>query len=352
VSIKSGLVVVSLALSVLIGIVIAHGNGTATAFNAVGKGPAVIGLSLDTLKEPRWQADSSLFKETVEKLGGTVKINDANGDDSRQMDNVQSLISQHVEVLVIVPHDGTAMARAVNLAHAAGIPVIAYDRLITNCDLDLYLSFDNLRVGRLQAQYLIDHLPNPGHGKIIRVYGSKSDHNAAMFKEGQDQALDPYTKRGDIQVIWEDWAADWRPEMSKAIVQAAISEKGHDFDAILASNDSTATGAIQALKMEGLAGKVIVTGQDADLVDCQNIVQGLQTMTVYKPLKNLATKAAELAVLMAQHKPVVANSTVNNGKIDVPAVLMDVIAVDKSNMLDTIVADGFHTREEIYGAGH
>ena len=138
--------------------------------------------------------------------------------------------------------------------------------------------------------------------------------------------------------------------MAKAIVDAAITAKGRDFDAILASNDSTATGAIQALKEEGLAGKVMVTGQDADLIACQNIVQGLQTMTVYKPLKNLATKAAELAVDMAQGKPVVANSTVNNGKIDVPSVLMDVIAVDKSNMMATVVADGFHTKEQIYGA--
>jgi D-xylose transport system substrate-binding protein len=352
VSIKSGLVVVSLVLSVLIGIVIAHGNGPASAFGVRGKRAPVIGLSLDTLKEPRWQSDSTLFTHTVETLGGTVKVDDANGDDSRQMNDVQSLISQHVDVLVIVPHDGTAMARAVTLAHEAGIPVIAYDRLITNCDLDLYLSFDNLRVGRLQAQYLIDHLPTPGHGKIIRIYGSKTDHNAAMFKEGQDQAIDPYIKRGDIQVVWEDWAQDWRPEMAKAIVTAAITAKGRDFDAILASNDSTATGAIQALKEEGLAGKVMVTGQDADLIACQNIAQGLQTMTVYKPLKKLATRAAELAVAMAQGKPVVANSTVNNGKIDVPSVLMDVIAVDKSNLLETVVADGFHSKEEIYGNGH
>jgi D-xylose transport system substrate-binding protein len=152
--------------------------------------------------------------------------------------------------------------------------------------------------------------------------------------------------------MWEDWAQDWRPEMAKAIVTAAITAKGRDFDAILASNDSTATGAIQALKEEGLAGKVMITGQDADVIACQNIALGLQTMTVYKPLKKLATRAAELAVAMAQGKPVVANSTVNNGKIEVPSVLMDVIAVDKSNLLDTVVADGFHSKEEIYGSGH
>ena len=156
-------------------------------------------------------------------------------------------------MLVIVPHDGAAMAKAVTMAHQAGIPVIAYDRLIRDSDLDMYVSFDNVRVGELQAQFVIDQLK--GKGKIVRIYGSKTDNNAALFKQGQDNVLKPYLDRGDIQVVHEDWADDWKPENAKRIMNAAITAKGNAFDAVLASNDGTAGGAIQALTEEGLAGQ-------------------------------------------------------------------------------------------------
>src|SRR4051812_48131948 len=161
------------------------------------------------------------------------------------------------------------MAKAVSTANTAGVPVIAYDRLIKNCDLDLYLSFDNIRVGEQQAKYLVDHLPTPGHGSIVRIYGSKTDNNAAMFKQGQDNILKPYIDRGDVKVMHEDWAEDWKPENGKRIMNAAITARGKNFDGVLASNDGVAGGAVQALLEEGLAGKVLVTGQDAELVACQ-----------------------------------------------------------------------------------
>ena len=251
-------------------------------------------------------------------------------------------------MLVIVPHDGTAMARAVELAHKAGIPVIAYDRIIRDSDLDLYVSFDNLRVGELQARYLVDHLPTPGRGRIVRIYGAKTDNNAALFKAGQDAVLDPLVKSGAITVLHEDWAEDWKPENAKRIVNAAITAKGSRIDAVLASNDGTAGGAVQALSEEGLAGKVLVTGQDADLVALQRIAAGTQAMTIYKPLHTLAQGAAELAVKMATGKPVIARQTVNNGAIDVPSVLFDVVTVTRDNIDATVVKDGLYRREEIF----
>jgi D-xylose transport system substrate-binding protein len=272
----------------------------------------------------------------------------ANSDDTVQIGDVEKLITRRVDVLVIVPHDGKAMAKAVRMAHEAKIPVIAYDRIIRDSDLDLYVSFDNVRVGELQAKYLVEHLPTPGKGKIIRIYGSKTDNNAALFKQGQDNVLKPYIERGDIKVIHEDWADDWKPENGKRIVNAAITAHGGDFDAVLASNDGTAGGAIQALLEEGYAGKKLVTGQDADLVACQRIVNGSQSMTIYKPLATLARNAAELAVKLAKRQVVVANQTVNNGSIDVPSALSEVVTVTKENMADTIVRDGFHPYDDIY----
>ena len=340
------LVLVSLLLSILIGFVISKGNAGPEK-STEKSGGIVVGLSMDTLKEARWQKDRDFFVNRARELGAKVLVQSANSDDTRQIQDVKSLLANNVDVLVVVPHDGAAMAEAVRLAKQAGVPVIAYDRMITKCDLDLYLSFDNVRVGEMQAKYLVENLPG-GKGKIVRIYGAPTDNNARLFKQGQDNILSPYIKSGDIVVVHEDWATDWDPANAKKIMNAAIT-KGNKFDAVLASNDGTAGGAVQALKEAGLAGKVLVTGQDADAVACQRIASGTQNMTIYKPIKRLAERAAELAVDMAKGKPGGANGSVPNGQKDVPSVLLDVTVVDKDNLKDTVIADGFLKAEEVYG---
>src|SRR5207302_5609835 len=307
------LVVASCVVSLITGFVIPRSGPSTESVRARAK--PLIGLSMDTLKEERWQGDRDLFVTRARELGADVLVQSANSDDTRQISDVQALISRRVDVLVIVPHNGGAMAKAVNMAHDAGIPVLAYDRLITDCDLDLYMTFDNEKVGELQAQFLVDHLPKDRKKKIVRIYGAKTDNNALLYKRGQNKVLAPLIDRGEIEVVHEDWTQDWKPENAKRIASAAITKAGANFDAILASNDGTAGGAIQALSEEGLAGKVLVTGQDAELIACQRIAQGTQTMTVYKPLKKLATKAAEVAIALGRGKVVVANAAVNNGQV-------------------------------------
>jgi D-xylose transport system substrate-binding protein len=169
-----------------------------------------------------------------------------------------------------------------------------------------------------------------------------------MLKTGQDEVLKPAIDKGDIQVIHEDWAEEWKPENGKKILNAAITAHGRELDAVLAANDGTAGGAIQGLTEEGIAGKVLVTGQDAELAALQRIAAGTQTMTIYKPLKVLAGNAAAAAVKLAKHEVVIAKATVNNGKLDVPAILSETMAVDKSNLEATVIKDGFHTKDEIY----
>jgi D-xylose transport system substrate-binding protein len=339
------LVVVSCLVSVVTGFIIARGGG-APAAKAHGK--PLIGLSMDTLKEERWQGDRDLFVRHAQELGADVLVQSANSDDTRQISDVQALISRRVDVLVIVPHNGGAMAKAINMAHEAGIPVLAYDRLITDCDLDLYMTFDNVKVGELQAQYLVDHLTKSGPKKIVRIYGAKTDHNAVLYKQGQDNVLQPLIRKGEFEVVHEDWTQDWKPENAKKIANAAITKVGPNFDAILASNDGTAGGAIQALSEEGLAGKILVTGQDAELSACQRIVNGTQAMTIYKPLSRLAKKAAEIAIKLARGKPVVAPASINNGQVNVPSILLDVVVVTKENMKETVVKDGFHKAADVY----
>ncbi|MEO6601612.1 MAG: substrate-binding domain-containing protein [Polyangiaceae bacterium] len=351
-SVKSFLVVASLAVSVLIGLVIARGSGAHTAGAGLVSGAKVlkIGLSMDTLKEARWAKDRDAFVARAGELGAQVTVLSANGDDTRQIADVESLITSGVNVIVIVPHDGKAMAKGVEVAHRAGIPVIAYDRLIVDSDLDLYITFDNERVGELQARYILDKLKGgPTPIKLVRIYGSKTDNNAVLFKKGQDQGLKAAIASGAVQVVHEDWADDWKPENAKRIMNAAITKLGRNIDAVLASNDGTAGGAIQALKEEGIAGKILVTGQDAELVAVQRILAGEQSMTIYKPVLELAKRAAEAAVALAGGKTLVVKGELDNGKRKVPTILLDVVTVTKDNVDATIVKDGFHSHEAIYG---
>jgi D-xylose transport system substrate-binding protein len=341
------LVIASCATSVITGLVLSKG-GSSTERVKPGARP-LIGLSMDTLKEERWQGDRDLFVARANELGSDVLVQSANSDDTRQISDIQALISRRVDVLVIVPHNGGAMAKAVEMAHDAGIPVLAYDRLITDCDLDLYMTFDNVKVGELQAQFLADHLPRDRKSKIVRIFGAKTDNNALLFKKGQDNVLAPFLNAGKIEIIHEDWTQDWKPENAKKIANAAITKASADFDAILASNDGTAGGAIQALSEEGLAGKILVTGQDAELSACQRIVNGAQAMTIYKPLTLLAKQAAEAATKMARSKPVFAPAKIDNGKMEVPSILLDVVVVTKDNMRETVIKDGFHTAAQVYG---
>ena len=307
----------------------------------------VIGLSLDTLKEERWQRDRDTFIAEAKKLGATVIVQSANSDDTRQVRDVESLISRKVDVLVIVPHNGGAMTRAVKSANEARIPVIAYDRLILNSNIDYYLTFDNVKVGEAQASYAVAHLPKDRTVRIVRIYGAPTDNNAKLFKQGQDNILLPLITSGKIEVVHEDWALDWKPENAKKIMNAAITKAGKAIDAAVVSNDGTAGGAIQALLEEGLAGKVLVTGQDADLAACQRILRGTQAMTVYKPLKNLAALAARVAVEVAKGEKPPTTTTLNNGVKEVPSILEKVVTVDKENLARTVVADGFHSAADL-----
>jgi D-xylose transport system substrate-binding protein len=319
--------------------------GAVAAF--ASKEKPVIGLSLDTLKEERWQRDRDTFIAEAQKLGATVIVQSANSDDTRQVRDVESLISRKVDVLVIVPHNGEAMTRAVKSANEAKIPVIAYDRLIMNCAIDYYLTFDNVKVGEAQAGFIVPLLPADRPARIVRIYGAPTDNNAKLFKQGQDNILQPLIKSGKIQVVHEDWALDWKPENAKKIMNAAVTKAGRQIDAVVVSNDGTAGGAIQALQEDGLAGKVLVTGQDADLAACQRILRGTQAMTVYKPLKNLASLAARVAVEVAKGQKPAATATTDNGVKKVPSILEKVISVDKTNLQATVVADGFHRAADL-----
>jgi D-xylose transport system substrate-binding protein len=308
--------------------------------------PIVIGLSLDTVREERWQRDRDQFVAHAESLGAKVLVQVANNDDARQNAQAENLLTQGVNVLVVAPHNSESAATIVAAAHRAGVPVIAYDRLINGCDLDLYISFDNLRVGEMQAEYALARRPK---GNYVLIAGAPTDNNAHLYHEGQMKVLQPAIDRGDIHVVGDQWANDWQPVEALKIMENALTRNGNRVDAVVVSNDGLAGGAIQALSEQKLAGKVVVTGQDAELAACQRVVAGSQSMTVYKPIHALAARGAEVAILLAKQQPVPdATRTLNNGFKEVPAILITPVAVDRDHLAGTVIADGFHTLADVY----
>jgi D-xylose transport system substrate-binding protein len=305
-----------------------------------------IGLSLDTLREERWQRDRDLFVKRAEELGAKVLVQSSNSNATLQNSQAENLLTQGVDVLVVIPNNAKTAATIVESAHKSNVPVIAYDRLILDSDVDLYVSFDPKRVGELQAQYLVERRAK---GNYSLIGGAPTDNNAILVREGQMAILKPFVDKGDIKIVGDQWATDWQPMEALKIMENALTRNQNKIDAVLASNDGTAGGAVQALTEQKLSGKVLVSGQDADLAACQRIVAGTQTMTVYKPIDKLARKGAEMAVLLAQKKAVTdPTRPLANGKKDVPSILLDPISVDKDNLLQTVVADGYQKLEAIY----
>ena len=307
-----------------------------------------IGLSMDSLRVERWQKDRDIFKAEAEKLGAEVIVQSADGDERRQNEQAENMITQGVDVLVVIPKDSVAAAQIVQAAHAEGIKVLAYDRLIRESEPDLYISFDNEQVGYLQAEYLLRQKPN---GDYFLLGGAPTDNNAQLLRKGQRRALQGAIDAGDIRLVADGkhWAVNWDARDALKKTEQVLTQTNNRIDAVVASNDGTAGGVIQALEGQNLAGKVLVSGQDAELSACQRIVKGTQTMTVYKPIHLIATKAAQAAVALAKGEQVAeATQTVNNGKVDVPSILLTPIQVDKANLDEIVIKDGFHSREAIY----
>ena len=304
-----------------------------------------IGMSIDDLRLERWQKDSSIFVKKAEALGAKVYVQSANGDDSAQISQIENMINKNIDVLVIIPHNGEVLSNVIAEAKKEGIKVLAYDRLINNADLDFYVSFDNEKVGDLQAQSVIEKKPE---GNYFLMGGSPVDNNAKLFRKGQMKVLQPLIDSGKIKVVGDQWVDSWLPEKALQIMENALTANKNNIDAVVASNDATAGGAIQALSAQGLSGKVAISGQDADLAAIKRIVEGTQTMTVYKPIALLADKAAEISVALAKDEKPQSNAELNNGLKNVPSYLLEPIVVDKNNIETTIIKDGFHSKDSIY----
>ena len=300
-----------------------------------------IGVSLPTVREERWVRDKEIMESYAKKKGVALKIEIADFDSAKQVSQVEKLISQGIDALILVPISQSIAAELAEKAHKAGIKVISYEELIQNSYLDINVAFNKLRVGELQGGFLVKKVPK---GNYIIMYGDPD----TVFKEGAMEYIQPLANIGNIKIVADKPIKNCDPKIAYNIVREALMANKNKIDAILAPNDATAGAAIEALKEQGLAGKVAVTGQDAELAAVRRIVEGIQLMTVFKDTRKLGETAIDVAIKLVNGESVTADTKVNNGKMDVPSILISPVLIDKSNINSVLIDSGYLKAQDIY----
>jgi len=306
-----------------------------------------IGFAMDTLKEERWQRDHDAFDAACKKAEVDCLITVADNKADKQASDVDNLLTQGIDVLVIAPHDATQAASMVEKAKAQGIPVVSYDRLINSDKIDVYISHQVPVLGHKIAEYALDHVPK---GNYVVVDGSSKDNNAVIMKKEYLKVLQPAQDKGDIKIVAEQFIDDWKPELALNFAENVLTQNNDNIQAFVVSNDGMAGGVVSALNKRGLAGKILVTGQDAGLEALQNIAEGKQTMTMYKPIIPLANAAVDAAIKLAKKQPLDNAVPFHNDATDkdTRAILLEVVVVDKGNLMDTVIKDGYAKYEDVY----
>ncbi|RKL65413.1 sugar ABC transporter substrate-binding protein [Salipaludibacillus neizhouensis] len=334
-----------------------------------------VGIVLPTKDEPRWVQDEERFKEALSDSDYTTEILFSQGSSAKEKENVETLISKGIEVLIIAPHDGPAAGVSVEAAKAEGITVIAYDRLITETDaVDYYVTFDSLAVGAAQGQYLVD---NAGEGTNVPLYlyaGASSDNNAFLFFEGAWSVLQPKIADGTFVIansseaealqdkaeltrdemgkILGQVTTNWDPNEAKNKAQTHLTAVGPEMKgdiAVLAPNDGTARSIADVFSTDPEVSSYIITGQDAEKASIQYVIDGKQSMTVFKDVRTLVTDAMGMAVDVLDGNTPETTGNYDNGSIDVKAKQTDVIVVDEANVQSELIDSGYYEASEFTG---
>jgi D-xylose transport system substrate-binding protein len=312
-----------------------------------------IGVSFSDFETERWPVEAELMKKLAAEYGAEVLVQAANHDAKLQNDQIENMVLQGVDVIIIIAEDGAAAASAVASAAADGIPCIAYDRLVKSDKLAAYISFDNVAVGRAQGEGVIKRI---NKGKFVMLGGSPTDNNAILFRKGQMEIVQPLIDSGDIEVVADQWVENWSPPNATKLMENILTAQNNEIDAVVASNDGTALGALEAMKAQGLAGKVPISGQDATEAGCKSIVEGELSMTVFKDVRLLTPMAIEMAVQLAKGEEIpglkdytLAELTLDEGLVgSVPCKFLEVVSVDKDNVYEEIILSGFQSYDVVY----
>lgn len=326
-------------------------------------GKVKVGLSFSDFATERWKNEEILMRKLLEEKGYEVVSQEANHDVKLQNDQIDNMVSQGVKALIVVAEDGDAIVTSVDKAAAAGVKVLAYDRLIKTDKIAAYLSFDNVEVGRQQALGVmkaidIDNWDTAGKGpvRLVQLAGSPTDNNATLFTKGQTEILKPYVDAGTIEIVAQQGVDNWDPANALKLMENILTAANNDVDAVVASNDGTALGALQAMKAQQLAGVVPISGQDATADGCNSIVKGELTVSIMKDIRNLSPLAVDLIDKLLKGEAVpemktfsLAELTVDPSKTgEVPCVFLEVSQVNKDNVYDLVVKSGFQSYDDVY----
>ncbi|MCS5603212.1 MAG: D-xylose ABC transporter substrate-binding protein [Paracoccus sp. (in: a-proteobacteria)] len=313
---------------------------------ALAQDAPVVGVSWSNFQEERWKTDEAAIKQALEAAGASYISTDAQSSSSKQLSDVESLISQGADALIILAQDSEAIGPAVTAAKNEGIPVVGYDRLIED-PYAFYLTFDNVEVGRMQAQAVFDAQPK---GNYVMIKGSPTDPNADFLRGGQQEVLQKAIDAGDITIVGEAYTDGWLPANAQRNMEQILTAQNNEVDAVVASNDGTAGGVIAALTAQGLDGVVPVSGQDGDHAALNRIAKGTQTVDVWKDSRELGKNAAEIAVAMAQGTEMSAiegaEEWTSPGGSKLWAKFLKPIPITKDN-LNVVVDAGWITKEAL-----
>jgi D-xylose transport system substrate-binding protein len=320
-----------------------------------------IGLSFSDFATERWKTEEVLLRKLLEAKGYEVLTQEANHDVKAQNDQIDNMVSQGVKGMIVVAEDGDAIVTSVDKAAAAGVKVVAYDRLIKTPKISAYLSFDNVEVGRQQADGVMKAIKieswdvaSKGKLRLVKLGGSPTDNNAILFRKGQDEILDKYKDK--FEIVADQWVDNWDAANALKLMENILTSAGNKIDAVVASNDGTALGALQAMKAQGLAGKVPISGQDATADGSNSIVKGELTVSILKDVRNLSPLAVETLDKLLKGTAVEGLKTfsmadLTNDKTktgDVPCLFLPVQQVNKDNVYDLVVKSGFQKYDEVY----
>jgi D-xylose transport system substrate-binding protein len=319
--------------------------GAGFAQPAFAKGETV-GVSWSNFKEDRWKKDEAAIKAALEAAGAKYLSADAQGSSDKQLADLEGLIAKGAKALIIIAQDANALLPAVNKAREAGVPVVAYDRLIQSNSV-LYITFDNVEVGRMQARALLAAKPK---GDYVFIKGSPKDPNSDFLNAGQREVLQPAVNKGDIKIVGDQYTDDWSPEGAQRNLTQILARRGNKIDAVVASNDSTASGVVAALRAQNLAG-IPVSGQDADEAALNRVAKGEQTVTVWKDARELGKAAATYAAQLAAGAKVadIKGTSVWTGgtrRLPITSIFLKPLPITKDN-LNVVIDAGWASRAQI-----
>jgi len=292
----------------------------------------------------RWRRDVDIFTRSARELGADVLLRVADQDHEVQERQIRELADAGIHVLVVVPNDADRLSAVISEVRARGIRVLSYDRLVRKADVDLYVCFDNEKVGRLMAESVAQAVPRGG---FVIINGAKTDNNAMMLNAGIRGVLDPLEASGAVRVVGEIWPTSWDSDEVKTALEKIVAYD-RNIDAVIAGNDMLAEAAISVLSENRLMKNVKISSQDAELAACQRIAEGSQYSTVYKPIARLALKAAGYAVMLARGEEIKTDAVINDGLYNVPYVRLEPILVTRDLLDATVIKDGFHAEADVY----